>query len=213
MCDNNFEFALMLTLQFVAYLRPSELVNLAPSQVVEPKGTEPHGALLLAPEEEGIPSKTRQFDESVILDRDDIPGLFTALSQQKARRHGATTLWSIGFQRYGELFKKYSAASGVSCLQPHPYSVRHGGASDDALRRRRTMLEIKMRGRWAADASIRRYMKHARLLKEIERLPAVVRAYGEKVASVLSECLDQTVRSPTARRGVAAPEPRLRARR
>ena len=52
------------------------------------------------------------------------------------------------------------------------YSLRHGGASDDFLTRRRTLPEIKHRGRWLADSSVRRYTKSARALKELEKIPA-----------------------------------------
>ena len=55
----NLMLAVMLFLQFVAYRQPAELTNLAAAQVVDPQGRKRHGALLLAPEKEGIPSKTR----------------------------------------------------------------------------------------------------------------------------------------------------------
>ena len=51
------------------------------------------------------------------------------------------------------------------------YSLRHGGASDDFLTKRRTLPEIKHRGRWRADSSVRRYTKSARALKELEKMP------------------------------------------
>ena len=50
------------------------------------------------------------------------------------------------------------------------YSLRHGGASDDFLTKRRTLPEIKHRGRWRADSSVRRYTKIARALKELEKM-------------------------------------------
>ena len=39
------------------------------------------------------------------------------------------------------------------------YSLRHGGASDDTLRKARPLNEVKKRGRWRADSSVRRYEK------------------------------------------------------
>ena len=64
------EFAVMLVVQHVAYLRPSELCNLTAGQVIRPlQGSAASSwALLLAPQEELKASKTAEFDESVLLD-------------------------------------------------------------------------------------------------------------------------------------------------
>ena len=64
------EFAVMLVIQYVAYLRPSELCNLTAGQVIrllKESGID-SWALLLAPQEELKTSKTGEFDESVLLD-------------------------------------------------------------------------------------------------------------------------------------------------
>ena len=54
--------------------------------------------------------------------------------------------------------------------------MRLGGASHDAQEAYRTMAEIKTRGRWSADSSVRRYQKPAQLTSQINKLePAVVR--------------------------------------
>ena len=44
-----------------------------------------------------------------------------------------------------------------------PYQARHSGASSDVASGRRTVHETKLRGRWQADASLRRYQKGGRL--------------------------------------------------
>ena len=48
---------------------------------------------------------------------------------------------------------------------------------------------MKARGRWRADQSVRRYDRHARVLKEVERLPAETRAYGQNAMDHLDDLL------------------------
>lgn len=55
-------------------------------------------------------------------------------------------------------------------LRPHPYSLRHGGASRNAMTGARTIEQIRMRGRWKAESSVRR-MKHSRAMREEAILP------------------------------------------
>ena len=74
-------------------------------------------------------------------------------------------------------------------LSPHPYTLRHGGASDDALRRRRTWQGIQDRGRWKTAASVRRYKKFARVMKEAERLSQETRNFGLEVEKRLTAVL------------------------
>ncbi len=59
----------------------------------------------------------------------------------------------------------------------HPYVLRHSGPSDDHLTGTRTLDEIKKRGRWAADSSVRRYTKGARTLSQMQTWPAAVKEY------------------------------------
>eukprot|EP00959_Pyramimonas_sp_CCMP1952_P107758 2253266-Pyramimonas_sp.AAC.1 len=74
--------------------------------------------------------------------------------------------------------------------------MRHGGASDDALRQTRSLEEIKRRGRWAADTSVKRYEKHARVLKSLECLPKPVRDYGLAIESQLHQLLALQAKPP-----------------
>eukprot|EP00959_Pyramimonas_sp_CCMP1952_P097948 2047047-Pyramimonas_sp.AAC.1 len=65
--------------------------------------------------------------------------------------------------------------SGAHVLHPQLYSLRHGGASFDAISQRRALSEIKKRGRWRTDGSVRRYEKAALALREATKLsPATI---------------------------------------
>ena len=100
----------MLIVQYVAYLRPSELCNLTAGQVIRPlQGSGASSwALLLAPQEELKASKTADFDESVLLDGHLSVALVKALTRYTAGKTAATPLWSPisgkvrrGFRRMG----------------------------------------------------------------------------------------------------------------
>ena len=118
-------------------------------------------------------------------------------------------MWDLTYPRYLAGFHRCSEVSGVSTIEAHPYTLRHGGASDDALKRRRSFQGIQDRGRWRTEASVRRYKKHARVMKEAERLPKATREYGLAVERSLGPILLGHASSP------APPflhNPRLRAR-
>ena len=171
---------LMMLTCFMGYLRPKELTQLSgkqPIALVVGSGTKAW-ALLLAPWEAGARSKTAVFDESILLDWDLIRLMAPNLRRLKERAAGAS-LWGISHREYLRRLNRYVVASGVSVLKPTAhYSLRRGGASFDSLMRKRPLEEIKKRGRWVADGSVKRYEKHARVLKEVERLPPAVRQLG-----------------------------------
>ncbi|CAK0825147.1 unnamed protein product, partial [Prorocentrum cordatum] len=170
---NELEFAQCLVFQFRTYLRPIECRGLRVAQLVPPlpgSGTK-FWALLLAPEEEAIPTKTKEFDESILLDSPEL-------------------------RKFSSLFKRVSEAAGLGQANLHPCTTRRGGASDDALRQTRSLEEIKRRGRWAADTSVKRCEKHARVLKSLERLPKPVRDYGLAIESQLRQLLALQAKPP-----------------
>ena len=129
------EFVVVLAVQYVAYLRPIELCSLTTGQVIRPRwgsGTR-CWALLLAPQEDLKASKTAEFDESILLDRE-----LSVCTEQNAgelhRRQGGfnTLLEPITGEIRSHDLTKWAEISGVSVTTTHPYSVRHGEASSDA---------------------------------------------------------------------------------
>jgi hypothetical protein len=56
-------------------------------------------------------------------------------------------------------------------IPAHLYGRRHGCAAHDLLSRRRTLLEVKHKGRLATDGSLKKYAKATRLQKEMDKLP------------------------------------------
>ena len=172
-------FAIMLLIAYCGYLRPSELLGIRGRQLIPPVAgaMTRTWAILLAPSYQAVPSKTQAFDESVLLDWavfEKIHPLLLGLS-----RAGDQFIWHMPYTVFLQKFHRYAEISGVqAALKPHPYAMRHGGASSDCLLERRTLAQIKARGRWRADSSVRRYEKHARLLAQVKLIPLEVRVYG-----------------------------------
>ena len=94
------------------------------------------------------------------------------------------------------MWRLHGDMSGVARLGGEPYSLRHGGASHDSLTRRRSYADRKLRGRWRTDMSVRRYDKHARLIKEVSRLTDRTRQYGAEIERGLNDLLRGTRRPP-----------------
>ena len=112
------------------------------------------------------------------------------------RRSGKEKVWSFDYRNFSAPVKRVFEMAGLGGANIHPHMLRHGGASDDALRQTRAMIDIKRRGRWAADSSVKRYEKHARVLKSLENLPNQVRDYGNRIANRLGDHLDLSVLAP-----------------
>ena len=76
------------------------------------------------------------------------------------------------------------------------YSLRHGGASDDLLNQRRSLLEIKRRGLWKSEISLRRYAKEGMILSELRKVPPETVAYGRQILNHLLDLLVGTMPVP-----------------
>lgn len=189
---------LALLVQFVGYLRPSELLALRRGAVLASPTADPRNtvSLLLAPWELGRTGKTGVFDESVLLRRPDLPELSPALERVATRPPRSSTMFGLSCHEYSQAFHSLAAETGVQVLDPHPYSLRHGGASYDCLVRRVALSEIKRQGRWRSDSSVRRYEKASLVALELEKLPRSTRLYAARVAAQLNAMLAGRWRPP-----------------
>ena len=122
------EFAVVLVIQYVAFLRPSEMSNLTAGQVIRHlQGSGASSwALLLAPQDELKASKTAKFSESVLLDGHLSVPFGKVLTRYTAGKTAATLLWTRSQARYALNFAKRAKTSGVNEITTHPYSVRYG---------------------------------------------------------------------------------------
>ena len=185
------EFAVMLVVQYVAYSRPSELRNLTAGQVIRPlRESLPLCQLCISSILCRVRAKVT-VQRNVFVELACFRGLQLFLRSQEESPAARARHPSGGRSqaRYAVAFAKWAETSGVNVITTHPFSVRHGGASSDALWRTRSLMEIQKRGRWRSEKSVRRYEKHARLLKETSKLSTSTRKYGQLVISRMPRLL------------------------
>ena len=175
--------ALQVVVSFWCYLRPSEGDRLRPRDLVAPShlaGTHyQHWGLLLSPSDVGRPGKTGQFDESIILD--NLQGLDPLFRQLSVSRAKEARLWPHSAEQFLAKWNQVIVELELGALNPCRYALRHGGASEDILSRQRLLADVKRRGRWVSDSSLKRYGKETRLLSELLKVHPNVLAFGREV--------------------------------
>ena len=191
MSQNRHQMATFIMIAFTCYLRPGECYALRGRHLVPPRpdaGTQYQSrSILLHDSDLGIPGKTGIFDDAVVVDLDRF--LWPALASLRATRQDFEPLWDFTRDQLCTAFMQAFSHLGLSHLSPHLYGLRHGGASDDLLRRRRPHSEVKARGRWASDSSLKRYGKAARLQLEITKIPPAVVAFGQAIEARFTQCM------------------------
>ena len=167
--------AMLTMITMDLYLRPGEAVGLHLQNIVTP--VEPlghqyrHAGVNLHSSLRARPSKTHQFDESLLLDsptRPFLSDLLMRLSLEAAHR-GNGRLVSFGLREWRAAWNECLLRL---CLpQAHLYVLRHTGASENLLSKQRTLAEVQTRGRWLAETSLRRYAKPAAVQQQVNSWP------------------------------------------
>lgn len=197
--------AIRMFFQFITYLRPGECSSLTVKQLVPPQGMGTqrfnHWAILLHPSEDLIPGKTNIFDASVILDSD--PWLGDCLRSMMLGKKPSDALWTDSHAEFRKAFNQGLQTLKLDNLGMTLYATRHGGATHDVLSRRRSLLEVKQRGRWGSDNSLKWYVKEARLQTEVAKVPEPIRLYGLHVLQLLPDLLTQARKVPKPPVGIS----------
>ena len=192
------DLALLTVLVLDTYLRPGEGAALTTDSVVEPAMTlgpdYRFASLLVHPHAIGRPSKTVQFDESLILNTKSRPWLGALVVAQKRRRGPGRLLVETTLLEWSRMFKACAHTLGVEEAPLHV--LRHSGASEDHLRGLRPLDEIRKRGRWAAEASVRRYEKSARALHQAAKLPNHLQAHCRRCELVAPHVFAKQMPAP-----------------
>ena len=178
-----------LLLAFALCPRPGELLALTPERLIQPRPDAgryaKHWPILLAPSDSLVAGKTGEFDETLRLDWDELDWLHPVLLMLSRRQRGKS-VWPFNAKEVRTMFADAAKDTLTSVLAATPYSLRHGGASHDALTGRRPLGEIKKKGRWRSDASVRRYENSALALAELAKIPEQTHAYSKLVQTHLS---------------------------
>ena len=179
--------AVCVMLSHVCYLRPAEAMRLTGRSLVPPTRDagdiyQSWGLLLHISNLALLPGNTGNWDESILVDREG-GMLAPILEVMKASTPPDTSLWPFEMDEYRALFSEAGRALQLHSLAPHPYQLRHGGASDDLLSGRRTAADVMRRGRWVTESSLRRYGKETELLEAIGKIPSDILLFGQAVIS------------------------------
>ena len=168
--EHKLEICVVLQLMFLLYLRPGEAFTMRVQDIVFPVKRAgkayKHFSILLHPSEEGIPSKTKQWDEMLSIDLKHMKFLGPALEQilDLKNRAGADKAFTISLEDVNQFMENNWEPLGLKPLgKPHAYRLRHGGASYEAALKLRTLASIQSRGRWQTLKSVKNYEKGSRL--------------------------------------------------
>jgi hypothetical protein len=109
---------------------------------------------------------------------------------RRCQQRGGGALWpNLNLNSYEHALRVASASLGIQQQRLTPHMARHGGISSDIFEKVVTLEEGGKRGHWRTAASIRRYEKHARLLRMIAKLPAQLQLDAQTVARTVGATL------------------------
>ena len=169
-------------LQFLTYLRPGELCGLLKHEVLLPvantSGAEAIG-LLLHGDPTRNPSKVGERDESLLVNDIGYRWLEQIMGSLVRDRPGEPPLWPFTQEEYCRQLR--ISAERMKIDDFAPYSLRHAGASHDLLSQRRTYEQVRARGRWKTEQSVRRYGKPAMTMRALGRMDPKIIEYGKAV--------------------------------
>ncbi len=177
--------AVCLYFQFRTYLRPGACDALKVKQLIRPQPAAglPYWALVVNPVEDRIPGKTGLYDSSVLWDTDLWFGSVLDLLVNNRQPEGL--LWTCPPAHIIAVMQAATEWLNLNCLAPCRYSLRHGGASDDLVQKRRALDVVKKRGQWVTDTSLRRYAKESRLQGEVAKIDPSVLRYASDLINIL----------------------------
>jgi len=183
--------ALCLLAAHDTYSRPGEITDLQVGDLVLPaprlRGYH-RLCLVIRPEERGQPRKTGSFDDTVTVEDLDAH-ISTHLVQLTKGRDPSEKLFRLSISQYKDAFEDAADLVGLAAEQLCTYQARHGGASRDAMLKRRDLSEIQKRGGWKTFNSVRRYEKFGKVQQAINRTPSDTLAYSRIAIQYLDEWL------------------------
>jgi hypothetical protein len=194
------DMALAMVLAFDAYLRPCELLALKVASLLPPvcgaSGTMAAWSLTVFSYENGRPSKTGHFNDSIVLDSPTRSFLGPLLARLQVGRLPSAPLFTFSYEEWARLAKAAVALAALEPLKPVLYQLRHSGPSNDVAQGARTLLQVKVRGRWASDSSVRRYEKHSQLSKQWSVLGKRAQTFATASALLMPNVLGGACKPP-----------------
>ena len=179
--------AIFLLMMFLCYFRPGAALTRRGTNVVPPVGQHRFPAVNMFPSGRGQTSKTGLLDVSILLDSPYaqwLNPLIPALAQHQEDR----LLFDFEYSRAKMVFEDAQTRLGLR-ERFVLHQARHGGPSHDRAMGLRTLAEIKTRGTWTSDASLKRDEAHARLQQVEARLEPATQIAARAAPSALQKLL------------------------
>ena len=188
---------LALCVMRCTYFRPGELFKLKCRSIVPPSlGTLWAFTLHDFDPDDLNPSKTGEFDESAIIDLPEWAWLGPAVFELTRGRRPDDPLFQFSPLELGREMQSVAREELGVVPPPVLYMWRHTAASVEFLEKLRTLAEVKRRGRWQSDSSVRRYEKGGRVGEEFARLPQATRDFAKICHPLLRRVLCGKLRAP-----------------
>ena len=87
----------------------------------------------------------------------------------------SSSMLRLTLGEYERILEGAGDRTDLGPMKPAPHKNRHGGASNDFLRRARDEAGVQERGKWLSRTSVRRYKKTGKMLRQWEKVGASVR--------------------------------------
>ena len=186
------DMGIKLLMDFDLYLRPAEGMDILGKHVIPPVA----GAgkqykkysIIIRDQDYGKPDKIGVFDNTLLLDNPATERwLGPAVHALAARRGKDRPIFAFSQDEFRKEFNKVGKALGVETLVT--YQLRHGGASEDLNSKTRDFNQVRERGRWKTDTSVRRYAKTGKLQKMLQDLDKPILEYCRRSLTAIPRIL------------------------
>ncbi|CAK0870936.1 unnamed protein product [Prorocentrum cordatum] len=167
--------ALAVVLQVDTYVRPGALMGIKREDLLPPirqRGSRyTDWGLVLSPSTRAGKTKSGEQDDTLvigILDRTFVKDVAAFL--HGSAHDGERVFRHLTLPSYEKSIKEASEALELDALRIVPHCFRHTGPSTDAYLNALSIQQIQDRGKWKCPASVRRYEKHAALLRQLHKM-------------------------------------------
>ena len=112
-------------------------------------------------------------DETILLDSQTTPWMGALLRHHLSLRR-SVKMFHVDYRGLRDAWQDSLESLGLCRTHSVLYQLRHSGPLYDRMTKQRSLLEVKKRGRWLSDSSVKRYEASARLNQEFQKLPRSV---------------------------------------
>jgi len=168
---------------FVTYARPIETMKLLEQDLAKPPLSQ-HFIVNLHSSMQLETSKVNLTDQSIELDSKTVPYLGDILDKQKVG-HPSAPLIKSSYPKVKKAWEDALVKLGLGKEYAVMYQIRHTGPSWDRFKNHRSILDVKNRGGWRSNRSLKRYENHALVASHFAKLPAKIQQRALTAPSLL----------------------------